>query len=130
MPCLNAIQIQSHLRLTFFPFATKISGEVTNLGLIFPLLFQNKKVTTHKNCGLIFCFAKPPIGKCSAKSRAKILRLLTLRLKVARLRLNFGILSQNCDWYFSLISSPDNFVSFLVKDVSRKMARSECETCC
>ena len=90
----------------FFPFATKISGEVANLRLIFPLLFRNKKVTTHKNCGLIFCFAKPPTGKCSTKSSAKILRALTLRLKVARLRLNFGILSQNCDWYFSLISSP------------------------
>ena len=31
--------------VAFFPFATKISGEVTNLGLIFPLLFRNKKVT-------------------------------------------------------------------------------------
>ena len=89
-----------------FPFATKISGEVANLRFIFPQLFRNKKVTTHKNCGLIFCFAKPPRGKCSAKSRAKILRLLTLRLKVARLCLNFGILSQDCDWNFSLILSP------------------------
>ena len=93
---------QSHLRLNCFSFATKISGQVANLRLIFPLLFRNKKVTTHKNCGLIFCFAWPLTGKCSAK----ILRLLTLRLKVARLRLNFGILLQNCDWNFSLILSP------------------------
>ena len=53
---------------------------------------------THKNCGLIFRFAKPLIAKWSAK---------ILRLKVAKLWLNFGILSQNCDWNFSLILSPD-----------------------
>ena len=29
-----------------------------------------------------------------------------LRLKVAKLRPNLGILSQNCDWNFSLILSP------------------------
>ena len=29
-----------------------------------------------------------------------------LGLKFAKLRLNFRILSQNCDWIFSLISSP------------------------
>ena len=40
--------IQSHLRLNFFPFATKISGEVANLRLIFPLLFRNKKVTSYQ----------------------------------------------------------------------------------
>ena len=56
---------------------------------------------THKNCGLIFCFAKPLTGKCSAK---------ILRLKFAKLRLNCCILSQNCDWNFSLISSPVNAV--------------------
>ena len=47
---------------------------------------------THKNCGLIVCFAKPLTKKCSAK---------ILRLKVAKLRLNFGIVSQNCDWMVS-----------------------------
>ena len=65
---------------------------------------------THKNCGLIFCFAKPLTGKCSAK---------ILRLKVAKLRLNFCILSQNCDWNCSLISSPEprerNCHTFYVK---------------
>ena len=32
----------------FFPFATKIYGEVANLRLIFPLLFRNKKVTSYR----------------------------------------------------------------------------------
>ena len=59
---------------------------------------------THKNCGLIFRFAKPLTGKCSTK---------ILRLKVAKLQLNFGILSQNCDWNFSLILSPDIHYKFL-----------------
>ena len=54
---------------------------------------------THKNWGLIFCFAKPLTGRCSAE---------ILRLKVAKLRLNFCILSKNCDWNFSLISSPES----------------------
>ena len=44
---------------------------------------------THKYCGLT--------RKCSTK---------ILRLRVAKLRLNFGILSRNWDWIFSLISSP------------------------
>ena len=50
----------------FFPFATKISGEVANLQLIFPLLFQNKRVTSNqvaatlikikKEITILFCF--------------------------------------------------------------------------
>ena len=36
-------------------------------------------------------------NKCSAE---------ILQLKVAKLQLNFGILLQNCNWIFSLISSP------------------------
>ena len=52
---------------------------------------------THMYWGLIFCFAKPLTRKCSTK---------ILRLRVAKLQLNFGILSQNCDCIFLLISSP------------------------
>ena len=50
----------------------------------------------HKYCGLIFCLKKLT-RKCSAK---------ILRLKAAKLRLSSGILSQNCDLTFSLISGP------------------------
>ena len=52
---------------------------------------------THKYCGLIFCFAKLLTRKCSTK---------ILRLKVAKLRQNFGLLRQNCNWILSLFSSP------------------------
>jgi len=52
---------------------------------------------TYKYSGHIFCFAKPLTRKCSAE---------ILWLKVAKLQLNSGILSQNCYWIFSLISNP------------------------
>jgi len=60
----------------------------------------------HKYCRLVFCFAKRLTRKCSPK---------ILRLKVAKLWLNFGILLQNCDWIFLLISSPVTFNSFKCK---------------
>ena len=52
---------------------------------------------TYNYCGLIFCLAEPLTGKCSGK---------IVRLKVAKLRLNLGMLSQIWDWIFSLILSP------------------------
>ena len=52
----------------------------------------------HKYCGLIFCFATLLTTKCSAT---------ILRLNFAKLQRNFTILSQNCNWIFSLISSPE-----------------------
>ena len=51
----------------------------------------------YKYCGLVFCFATPLSTQCSAT---------ILRLNFARLQLHFRILSQNCNWIFSLISSP------------------------
>ena len=52
---------------------------------------------------------EPAFSSASQWHRCFIIQLWrakVFRLKVAKLRLNFGILSQNCDWNFSLISSP------------------------
>ena len=60
---------------------------------IFRGLFQ------HKYGGLIFCFATPLKTQCSATN---------LQLNFAKLQINFRFLSQNCNWIFSLLSSPDD----------------------
>ena len=52
---------------------------------------------TLKYCRLIFCFAKPLTRKCGMK---------ILRLRVAKLLLNFGILWWNCDWIFFVNFEP------------------------
>ena len=86
-----------------------LSNMVLNTGTVaffrsFAVFDHSAVSLTHKNCWLIFCFAKSLTGKCNAK---------VLRLKVAKLRLNFGILSQNCDWVFSLISRPAKATEFI-----------------
>ena len=76
-----------------------LSNMVLNTGAVafFRSFAIFSSFSTCKYCGLIFCFAKPLTRKCSVK---------ILRLQVAKLQLNFGILSQNCTWIFLLISSP------------------------
>ena len=65
--------------------------------------FLNSKVLwAHIN----FYLAKPLTRQCSA---------IILRPKFAKLWLNFRILSQNCNWIFALISSPDKSDNTLLR---------------
>ena len=98
-----------------------LSNMALNTGMVafFRSFAIFKGFFTRQYCGLIFNFAKPLTWKCSTK---------ILRLKVAKLWLNFGILSQNCDWLFSLISTPatrvQNPYHFVLQSSSQKKITS------
>ena len=100
--------IQSHLRLNFFPLRLKYLEKSQICDLFFLCSFKTKRLPHTRIAGSYFVLLNH-----WQENAARRFCDYWLQLKVAGLRLNFGILSQNCV-NFSLISSPVFVLKLLI----------------